>query len=679
MDKNKLLQQFVQEAREHLKQVEALVLALEKDSGNVEIIHEIFQGIHGIKGGSDYVQLPGINSLSHEIETLLNRLRREKLAASPELTDLLLAGVDLIKDCIENVDDPDYRDADINDYIQQIGDAVAEGGTNAVNQPASVARDVKAELLDVFQTTANQHLETLEMVKTDLESGATLDSKLKLLQRSLKIFRNAATYIDAAGPAAALDNLLDRIELDKDRQEFLPHLVATIEQLRRDLEQLAAPHPGSGPESTAVMANSDAESVRDSEAAGTGTGESGSPGPADGDATLRVSMRKLDDFMNLVSDLVLIKNSVSHLMELAKEEKLSAKFSRGLAGVSNQVAKTSDGLQEQVMAIRMIPTNFLFERFPRMARDLARSHDKEVRLVMLGGDTEIDKGVAELLAEPLMHLIRNAIAHGIEGGDERTSAGKATIGTVTLKASSTGGTITIEVIDDGRGIDPARIAETARREKVLSAEEIDAMSETELVNLLFRPGFSTRMAADTLSGRGVGLDAVNSNVRKLGGNTQVEWEPGHGTRFKIRIPITLSVIDTIVVQAGDSMFAVPSSFVEENISVAPDRVSRLNHVRTILYDNHAVPLVPLESALGFPDERDDSKEHTTLIVRHGAGTYGLIVDRIVAQQDALVRPLDSQLSKLQHFSGATVMNDGRLVLILNPVGLIGDSARGAAA
>lgn len=657
MNSEELISQFVIEARDHLARMEGLLVELEVDPGNMAFVHDIFQAVHGIKGTSDYTGLGSINRLSHGLETLLNGLRKGRLQSSSQVVDLILRGVDLLKECLAHVDDPLHASEEIEAYIRSL-----ENLTSAAPEPAPhrAAKPLPNDvLMAAFLRAAGQHLEALrlaagKLAQTDAAGG------LPIMRRTLRTLGNSASYL-------GLDKLCARVrELDEhfsdvtepDGQD-VAHLERVIADLEDDLERLTSMPPPPATEQTL---------------AGEGGAPRGSPeAPADSDQTIRVPMRKLDEFINVVSELVVARNALAHLMHMVRQQEIGGAVGKLIHQLSLDVNRITERLQEQVMSIRLVSIRILFDRFPRLVRDLAHSHDKEIRLVRLGEDTELDKGVAELLHEPLVHLVRNAVAHGIELPVQRKAAGKAGVGTITLRAEHEGSRITLEVTDDGLGLDLERIASSALREHKVTRAELEEMSPREVAQLIFMPAVTTSRHTDGLSGRGVGLDAVNTNVKKFGGNVQVDWEPGQGCRFMIKIPLTLTVVQTLVVECGSQRFAIPSSYIDETLHVQNARVSKLNNLKTIIHNREPLPLLELDRLLNLPGAGVRRCEtYTTMVIRHGAQRFGLVVDRILLQLDALVRPLSSDLANLRQFSGATVMSDGSLILILNPAGLLTD-------
>lgn len=651
MNRKQLIDQFVAEAREHISRMEGRLVDLEADPAAVEIVHDIFQGVHGIKGTSDYTGLGSINRTSHAMETLLNRLRKGQLESSPGVVDEILRGVDLLKRCLANVDDAEHAADQVDVYRRSLEQLTAAAPEPV---PAPDRKPVPEDaLLAAFRRTSRQHMEALQMAAAKLEGDGEPGGALEILRRTVRTFANSAGYLGLEDLRGLLDGLALRFRDvsapgARDRAA-LAQAVLDIEGALESLDERPTPEPPSQQDAPAVVAQ-----------------------PADeSDQTVRVPMRKLDDFINLVSELVVARNALAHLMHTVRQQQIGGAVGKQVHQLSLDINKITERLQSQVMSIRLVSIRSLMDRFPRIVRDLARNHQREIRLVRLGEDNELDKGVAELLHEPLVHLVRNAVAHGIETPEERRAADKPPTGTITLRAEHEGSFISLEVTDDGKGLDLDSVARSALREKKVTQADLDEMSPREVANLIFLPAVSTSAHTDGLSGRGVGLDAVNANVRRFGGNVQVDWEPGKGCRFLIKIPLTLAVVQTLVVESGGQRFAVPASFVTENLNVGPERISRLNNLKTIVHDGEPVPLLELDRLLGLPGAEAREREvYTTMIIRHGAQRVGLVVDRILQQLDALVRPLSSDLANLNQFSGATVTSDGSLILILNPAGLL---------
>jgi two-component system, chemotaxis family, sensor kinase CheA len=647
---HELLNQFVLEATEHSEGLEKTLLALERDREDAALVHQAFQHIHAIKGTSDYTKLNSINRLSHAMEDLLVRLRDQTLSATGTLVDTLLEGSDLLRDCIGHVDDPDFRSGDIARYVGDLDSAEQDAPARRA-APRAAALDQPADLVDAFCKSGEQHVNALRLAVAKLREGGDPSGAVGILRRTIRVFHGSARYLGARELSDLLVQLRDASEAnDAPGEKEIAALDSAVNHVEQALQMLAAPEPLHTPATNQSLATEP---------------------DVDNDAqVLRVSLSKLDNIVNLASDLVVVQNSLDHAVTNAEREGWIERNVGAVRTASRQLAKLTTALQTQAMSVRLVPVRRLFERFRRIVRDLARSEGKEVALVILGGDTDLDKGVSDLLRDPLLHLVRNAVAHGLETPQERRAADKSAQGVITLKAVHEGSHISVEVVDDGRGIDPARVRAAAQRLDITSATEIDRMDDRELVDLIFRPGVSTIQVADGLAGRGVGLDAALANIKRIGGTISVDWEPGAGSSFRLELPLSLAIMEVMIVRAAGQRFAISSTYIEQGIQVERHRTTVVGSVEAIVHQNQPIPLRALGELIDIDENnsapQSSSDARTALLLHHQGRRLGLVVDEIVAQHDVLVRPLPAALRRLNRFSGATVMGDGDLVLILNP-------------
>jgi two-component system chemotaxis sensor kinase CheA len=372
-----------------------------------------------------------------------------------------------------------------------------------------------------------------------------------------------------------------------------------------------------------------------------------------------VDTRRLDAIVNLIGELVLARNRLKTLRTRLKDEELD----RAVGSLDVATAR----LQSAVMRTRMQPVGKVFSRFPKVARDVARSLQKEVELEMVGAETELDRNLVEALADPLVHLVRNGIDHGVEAPALREAAGKPRTGRLRLSAQQEGDYVGIEVQDDGAGIDPERLRAKAREKGLLDPEAAARLGPEECLNLIFLPGFSTKAEVTDISGRGVGMDVVQSRIRELGGQIQIQSELGRGSRFLIRVPLTLAILPTLLVQAGDDVYALPLARVQEVLHAAPGSLGWFDGRRVLDRKTHTLPLLDLRRWLGI--EARDATLLTVVVLQMGDARFGLIVDQVRGREEVVIKPLPRALRGLPGYAGATLIGDGRLALILDVDGL----------
>jgi two-component system chemotaxis sensor kinase CheA len=393
--------------------------------------------------------------------------------------------------------------------------------------------------------------------------------------------------------------------------------------------------------------------------------------------TIRVSQAKLDTFMNTVAELIISKTMISHIVERLETETLAASADalvKELRKASLYLDQVSKEIQASVLGIRMVPVKTIFTKFPRMLRDLAKNSGKRIDLQMVGEETEIDKSLIEELSDPLIHLIRNSADHGIELPEVRTRAGKPETGTVVLRARHEGDSVLVEIEDDGKGIDPRVIRAKAVEKGIITPERAEQMSDEEAISLVFLPGFSTAQTVTDISGRGVGMDVVKSNVRKLGGNVSVSSTVGRGSIFTIKLPLTLAIIDALLMRAGGQVFALPGTAVEETLLVPRETMAHLTRRKAINLRGEVLGIVRLRDLLHFKDAvepagaQDD--ELPVVVVSTGGRRMGIIVDAFLRRQEMVIKPLAPYLANLPGISGASILGDGGVVLILDPAELL---------
>jgi two-component system chemotaxis sensor kinase CheA len=396
-----------------------------------------------------------------------------------------------------------------------------------------------------------------------------------------------------------------------------------------------------------------------------------------GSDTIRVSQAKLDTFMNTVAELIISKTMVSHIVERLESENLSTgagELVKELRKASVYLDQVSKEIQASVLGIRMVPVKTIFTKFPRMLRDLAKASGKKIELQLVGEDTEIDKSLIEELSDPLIHLIRNSADHGIELPEVRARAGKPEAGTVVLRARHEGDSVLVEIEDDGKGIDPWVIRAKAVEKGIVSAEKAEQLTDEEAINLVFLPGFSTAQTVTDISGRGVGMDVVRSNVRKLNGSVAVTSAVGQGSKFTLKLPLTLAIIDALLMRDGGQVFALPGTAVEETLLVPRETLAHLTRRKAINLRGEVLGITRLRDLLQFQGAVEpgtqEADEFPVVVVSTGGRRMGIIVDAFLRRQEMVIKPLAPYLANLPGISGASILGDGGVVLILDPAELL---------
>ena len=573
LDMSQFVAIFVEEAQEHLANMEAQLLAIQVDAATPAQFNEIFRAAHSIKGGSATFGLTNVTGIAHELESLLDRLRNNQLTLSAEMVDALLKSRDIIAQMIAEFE-----------------------GKGAVD-PAEVS----------------QACEWLRKLAGH-DAPSTALSASPVAAPAIAGEGKAFGFFDDAAPASA-------------------------------------PAP-------ALRGEGEAFGFFDNAPAAPAPAAAHAPAPNFESSSIRVSVEKVDQIINLVGELVITQAMLSQMAESA-DARLQERLALSLA----QLDRNTRDLQEAAMSIRMMPISAVFNRFPRVVRDLAARLGKQVELRLAGEGTELDKGLIEKITDPLTHLVRNSLDHGIETPAERIAAGKPAQGTVRLSASHQGGNVVIEVKDDGRGLNRDRILAKARERGIAVPEN---PRDEEIWALIFEAGFSTAEQVTDVSGRGVGMDVVRSNIVSLGGRVEIASVAGRGTTMTVRLPLTLAILDGMSIACGDEVFILPLNYIVESLRPAPDAVKTITgRGRVVLIRGEYLPVISLSRVMNINGRASSEQEGILVILETGQRPVALFVDALVGQHQVVIKSLETNYRKVPGISGATIMGDGRVALILD--------------
>jgi two-component system chemotaxis sensor kinase CheA len=696
IDLTQFYQVFFEEAGENLEQMEKLLLALDIAAADDEEFNAIFRCAHSIKGGAATFGFADVAELTHQMETLLDKLRRRELAPSSAMVDALLQSGDALRAQLARHQGAGGEPVDTTALLQDIralaaGKAVAQAPSPAARATAAAPESPSAPVAPVAPVVAAAAAPAAE---NPSPSGALRQLELTVgpLERPrgahdlAELFKEITDLgtIDALDGGLAADgmrrfkivttssdnDLLDLFTFHVAREHIALTPLGTgygFHEGAPGAPAPTAPDPGYGffePLPEAAGAGSDTAKTG-SAPARTGAAARSAAAPAAGleSSTLRVAVEKVDQLINLVGELVITQAMLaqnSAALDSALHQQLAA-------GLANLERNTRD-LQESVMSIRMIPMSIVFSRFPRMLRDLAAKLGKKVEFVTHGEATELDKGMVEKLTDPLTHLVRNACDHGIELPAERAAAGKTEHGTLTLSASHQGGSIMIEVRDDGRGLSRTKLLRKAR-DKGLDAP--DSMSDSEVWNLIFAPGFSTADEVTDVSGRGVGMDVVKRNITSLGGTVEIDSAEGFGMRVSVRLPLTMAIMDGMSIGVADEVYIVPLSSVIESFQVQPGMIRTIGgNGRVVEVRDEIMPVLDLEHVFNVPRDGAAQAASIMVVVEAEGGRVGLLVDELLGQQQVVVKNLEANYRRVDDVSGATIMGDGRVALILDIASMV---------
>ncbi|MBL0424898.1 chemotaxis protein CheW [Ramlibacter alkalitolerans] len=629
-----LHQAFHDEAEDNLRRLEQLLLALDPAAPQDETLHAIFRCAHSVKGGAAAFGFGEVASLTHAMETLLDQLRRHEQRVSAAMVDTLLEAGDLLRAMLAHRRDAADAPPDAAPLLARLAALASQGAHPAGLQPGA-------------GSPGRGEARELEVLAGPLPDAA-------MAQDLLELFRE----VSGAGelqPADALPGQPATTARFRLRTGATDDEVLDLCSFHVPRECLRlAPWPEAGP----------APAQATSEAAAAPPAPPTHPVPHRASAageTLRVAVAKIDQLINLVGELV-----INQAMLAERAARIDAGERQHLEGGLGDLERTTRQLQDSVMAIRMVPMGEVFQRFPRMLRDLGARLGKQVELHTAGEATELDKGMIEKITDPLTHLVRNAVDHGIEPPQQRVAAGKPAHGTLTLAARHEGGCVVIEVRDDGRGLDRSRILEKGRAAGLPLPE---AASDDQVWQLIFAPGLSTAETVSDVSGRGVGMDVVRRNIEALGGSVELHSEAGRGTCVRVRLPLTLAIMDGITVSLGEELYVLPLASVVESFQARPGAVKSVaESLRVVQVRNEYLPVVPLADVVGL--ECAPAATPMLVLVQADERRIALEVGALVGQQQVVVKNLETHYRRIAGISGATIMGDGRVALILDAAALV---------
>jgi len=694
---DEILQDFLVEAGEILEQLGEQLVELERAPEDQELLNCVFRGFHTVKGGAGFLSLNALVAICHRAEDVFNLLRQGERQVTPQLMDVILKVTDVVNemmDCIRSGEDPDDADPALLQALEAISKgeevvAAAVASEPVVEAEPVVAPEVVVEpevtasssdeisedefdaLLDELhgkidepQAPAEAAPDSDEITEDEFEALLDQLHESAPKQESAPAVEEApVTEVDTSQPEAVSASSSDEISEDE------------FEALLDDLEvkkKAAAPVPAA-PEPEPVKAESKpvpapaSEPKPDSEAK-----PESKPKPAAkavkeapaAETTVRVDTKRLDDIMNLVGELVLVRNRMATLKTTMTADEEVAK------AIANLDLVTAD-LQSSVMKTRMQPIKKVFGRFPRVVRDLARSLNKEVNLELIGEETDLDKNLVEALADPLVHLVRNSVDHGVEMPDDREQAGKSRAGTVILSATQEGDHILLTIDDDGKGMDADVLRKVAVEKGLMDEDAAARLDDKACYNLIFAPGFSTKAEISDISGRGVGMDVVKTRITQLNGAVEIDSVLGKGSRVTIKLPLTLAIMPTLMVVLGGQVFALPLANVNEIFDMESAKLSTVDGKEVVIIREKAVPLVRLTKWLvNDPVRASDAGEGFVVVTTIAGKHIGCVVDQLVGQEEVVIKPLGAMLQGTKGVSGATITGNGGIALILDMPGLM---------
>jgi len=699
METNQYMDMFLDESHEHLQSLNDGLLVLEENSEDISVVNEIFRNAHTLKGMSATMGFNKIAELTHEMEDVLDLIRKEQIKLTEDIVDTLFKCLDSLEQMVDNVGNGDPEDLiDVSDLVAKLSSISKGGGAPAPAAEAPAAPAASAAAPAPAAAAAPSAAEAaLQLNDTDksmirqAKDGGMQGVHIQVTLSDTCLLKSARSYmvmnaLDELGEVIKTVPPAEELEQEKFEHSFdilmvtgsetkaVEDALSSISEIDKIVVELvdpdAAAAPAAPPAAAAAApapAAAAAAAPPPKAAAPTPAAKKAPPKPAapanaaaqkkaHQSQSVRVDIEKLDTLMNLMGELVINK---VRLEQIGQTHRLTE-----LTETLEQMDRVTTDLQNIVMKVRMVPVSAVFNRFPRMVRDVSKELNKEINLTIEGEETELDRTVIDEIGDPIMHLLRNSLDHGVEHPDDREAKGKPRTGEVGLIARHEGNNVVIMVTDDGAGINADKIRKKAVEKGMISQEEADKLDDADAVRLIFLPGFSTAEQISDISGRGVGMDVVRSKIESLSGHVDVETHVDEGSVFKIKLPLTLAIIQAMLVQVQEEMYAIPLGSIDSTINIQETDIQTVQNKEVIVLRGEIIPIIRMGEMLQVPHVKD-TNEIFVVVVHAGEAKAGIVVDNLIGQQEIVIKTLGNLFAGLKMFSGATVLGDGRVALILD--------------
>ncbi|MBS4539868.1 chemotaxis protein CheA [Clostridium sp. D2Q-11] len=663
MEINQYIDIFIEESNEHLQSMNECLLKLENEPENTELLNEIFRVSHTIKGMSATMGYEKMASLTHEMENLLQELRSDKISINTDIIDILFECFDKLEQYTKNVaEQSNEGEIEVSNLIVKLNSILNDNDKLII---ADYTSDTGVKNIDYY--ILNILKEAMKKNMKGYRITVEIDEKCMLkAARAFIVFNTLEEYSEIIKSEPSTEDIED--ENFDNKFEVLIITENSVEEINKELTQISEIKSILIEELEESSINADYDQDYKEKTIKKDNLEEFKEVSADKiekkkktvnnkvGKTVRVDIERLDNLMNLVSELIIIKTRMEDIGDNNSKQSMNE--------ATEYLERITTNLHDAVMKVRMVPIERVFNRFPRMVRDLSKELGKDINLKMSGEDTEVDRTVIDEIGDPLIHLIRNSIDHGIETPDKRKLLGKEAEGTVFLKAYPDGNNVVIEVQDNGSGINIDKVKQKAIENNVITEEQANQMDDKEVPELLFMPGFSTADEITDISGRGVGLDVVKSKINSIGGIVEVETKKEEYTKFTIRIPLTLAIIQALLIKLSNEIYAIPLSSIKEITTIKTEDIRKVQNQEVILYRNKTLPIIRLSSILDTKTNLN-KKELITVIVKKGEKEAGFIVDELLGQQEIVIKSLGKYLSNVKYLAGATILGNGNISLILD--------------
>lgn len=694
MDVSQYLEIFIDETKEHLQSLNDHILVLEHEPENVDTINEIFRAAHSLKGMAGTMGYKRMQRLTHDMENVFSEIRNGKMKVSAKLVDVLFKGLDALEqylDVIVNTGDEGTEDNEdiinsLNDILNEGTGAAAPAPTPAPAPAATAAAVASAAENGVKAVTLAEHEKSaIAQALTENQQAYRVsvyiqESCILKAARAFLVFK----ALEELGTVIHSEPQVQEIEdehfdfdftvvlLSKETAEAVKKKVENVSEIKVacvapiTAEEVSAPKQEEKTEVKVEQKEEAPEAAVAAKAAPAPAAQAKTTSKPVVNRSVRVDIDKLDDLMNLVSELIIAKNG---LVSINTSDVTGLRES-GFNEQIEYLERITTNLHQSVMKTRMVPIESVVSRFPRMIRDISKKLDKKMELYMSGEETELDRTVIDEIGDPLMHMLRNAADHGLESNEERIRAGKPEVGSIFLNAYQDGNNVVIEVRDDGKGIDVEKVKKKALEKGTITPDQAAVMTEKEAIDLLFRPSFSTAEKVSDLSGRGVGLDVVKSKIEALGGDVEAKTVLGSGTTFIVRLPLTLAIIQALMVELGEEKYAIPLGNIQTIEDVLPSDIKFVQTKEVIHLRGNVIPLIRLRNVLDVPEDGKTTEHLTVVIVAKGERLAGLVVDNLIGQQEIVIKSIGKYINNNKMIGGATILGDGEVALILDPNAIV---------
>ncbi len=647
---------FVAETTELLEAISQDLMILENSPDDMELLNRIFRSFHTIKGTAAFMGFETITGITHQAEDILNKMRRNELRVTQEIIDVLLEVQDWIELLMGRIQDGNTDPVDYSSTIEAI-DKIRRGESDDTEKDV-IKSDDNDEKENAYDNISDETSTETDEQETTQETSAVND----LLQKSQEIVSKEGDFDE------------DDLELIQKAFSEVNQSFYTSDDEKKEIDTGNSPKEQNTEKGTPqkeetknippVQKQKETKSDKSSPSQSQKDSHPGKP-PKKASESIRIDLERIETLMDLSGELVLGRNRLQQITENLVNENNQKELVKDLVESTAQIDFVTSEIQSAVMRMRMVPVGKLYQKAPRIVRDLTREFKKDIKLIVEGEETEIDRGIIEELNDPLVHMIRNSCDHGIEPPEEREKAGKPKQGTIMLDADQEGNNIILKISDDGKGMDAEKLKEKAIEKGIISQEQANNMSEREAFQLIFAAGFSTAAQVSAVSGRGVGMDVVRTNIQKLKGMIEIESELGKGTTFIIKLPLTLAIIQGLLVKVDGETFAIPLSSVIEVVSIEQSSVKTINNQEVIRIRNEVTPITRLDMALKCHNIKKELDNRYVVNVGVGVQRLGLVVDELLGQQEIVIKSLGEYLGDITGIAGSTILGDGKVIMIID--------------